>query len=80
MSRAAAKSAVGNAAVTMTSRLVPAPRHAFSVVATTSKQCPAYLQAMQIQLLQHEPDHTITDIKCKLRGIHPGSFDQRYPK
>ena len=40
----------------------------------TYRQCLAYLQALQLQQLLHEPDHTITEVKCKLRGIHPGSF------
>ena len=35
----------------------------------TSKQCLTYLQAMQIHQLQHEPDHTVTEVKRKLRGI-----------
>ena len=39
-----------------------------------SWQCPAYLQAMQTQLLQHEHHHTISVLKHKLRGIRPGSF------
>ncbi|KAG0720021.1 hypothetical protein GWK47_007025 [Chionoecetes opilio] len=45
----------------------------------TYKQCPAYLQAMQVQLLQHEPTCSISDVKRKLRGIHPGTFRPRGP-
>ena len=57
MSPAAGRSTAGNAAITMTLRLVPTLSHAFSVVLTTdstSRQYLAYLQEMQIQQLQHE--------------------------
>ena len=35
------------------------------------RQCPAYLQALQLQQFQH---HTITEVKRKLRDIRPRSF------
>ncbi|KAG0710002.1 hypothetical protein GWK47_023703 [Chionoecetes opilio] len=45
----------------------------------TYKQCPAYLQAVQVQLLQHDATCSISDVKRKLRGIHPGTFRPRGP-
>lgn len=45
----------------------------------TSRQCPAYLQAVKIQELQHHTSHSITDIKRLLRGIRPGAFRPKVP-
>ncbi|MPC99120.1 Nucleic-acid-binding protein from mobile element jockey [Portunus trituberculatus] len=40
----------------------------------TSKQCPARLQAVQLQELQHGGAHSLLDVKRKMRGILPGIF------
>ena len=45
----------------------------------TSRQCPAYLRAVAIQELQHKPDHSILDVKRKLRGILPGQYKTHTP-
>ncbi|KAG0713306.1 Nucleic-acid-binding protein from mobile element jockey [Chionoecetes opilio] len=45
----------------------------------TYKQCPAYLQAEQVQQLQHEATCSMSDVKRQLRGIPPGTFRPRGP-